>query len=111
DQGESGAVRAQQSDRSHGGHLEWSLTDLGLRTRPHGTQTEVTSAVDTPLVYPARRTYPEGASARPAEVPSTVTRIEALEAEPTRLLTSLQGTSLNPKTFLELTARYNPSGE
>ena len=38
-------------------------------------------------------------------------RIESLLAEQTRLLKSLQGTSLNLKTFLELTAKYNLASE
>ena len=38
-------------------------------------------------------------------------RIEALRAEQTRLVKSLQGTSLNLKTFLELASKYNLSKE
>ena len=38
-------------------------------------------------------------------------RIDALVAEQARLLKSLQGTSLNLKTFLELASRYNLSKE
>lgn len=38
-------------------------------------------------------------------------RIFALEAEQTRLLASLQGTSLNLKTFLPLAMKYNASAE
>ena len=38
-------------------------------------------------------------------------RIEALQAEQTRLVKSLQGTSLNLKTFLELASKYNLSKE
>lgn len=38
-------------------------------------------------------------------------RIDALLAEQTRLLKSLQGTSLNLKTFLELAVKYNLSKE
>lgn len=38
-------------------------------------------------------------------------RIDALEAEQTRLLRSLQGTSLNFKTFLPLAVKYNLSSE
>jgi hypothetical protein len=38
-------------------------------------------------------------------------RIAALEAEQRRLLQSLRGTSLNLKTFLSLTMKYNSAGE
>ena len=38
-------------------------------------------------------------------------RIAALEAEQTRLLQSLKGTTLNLKTFLPLVVKYNVSGE
>jgi len=38
-------------------------------------------------------------------------RIDLLLAEQSRLLKSLQGTSLNLKTFLELSAKYNTSNE
>ena len=38
-------------------------------------------------------------------------RILAMESEQTRLLQSLQGTSLNLKTFIPLVVKYNVSGE
>ena len=41
----------------------------------------------------------------------TAKRIASLEAEQTRLLQSLKGTSLNLKTFIELFVKYNVSGE
>jgi hypothetical protein len=41
----------------------------------------------------------------------TAERIAALEAEQSRLLTSLRGTSLNLKTFLPLAVKYGVSGE
>jgi hypothetical protein len=43
------------------------MTNLGLRTRRHGTRAEAESVVDTPLVYPARRSDPDGISVRHLE--------------------------------------------
>ena len=42
---------------------------------------------------------------------NTAARIAAMEAEQTRLVESLQGTSLNLKTFLSLTAKYSLAPE